>query len=78
MTLAAGAIGVGGAGLGGAAGVTIRGGVLALGALGLIAGAAGLVSCVGGTGREGSALGAGAVPCCFARIAFKTSPGLEM
>lgn len=50
-----------------------------LGAGGLIAGAAGLASCAGGgAGRDGGVLGAGAVPCCFARIAFKTSPGLEM
>lgn len=60
----------------------MRGGALAAGSLGadgFIAGAAGLVSCaVGGTGRGDGALGAGAVPCCFARIAFRTSPGLEM
>jgi len=81
-TLAGGATAVGGAAdLGGAAGVTIRGGTLAgtLGAEDFIAGAAGLASCaVGGAGRGDGALGADAVPCCFARIAFNTSPGLEM
>lgn len=72
----------GAAGRAGVAGVTIRGGGVAadaLGAAGFIAGATGLVSCTaGGTGREGGALGAGAVPCCFARMAFRTSPGLEI
>jgi hypothetical protein len=71
----------GAAGFDGAIGVIIRGGALAAGALGdaFIAGAAGLASCAGGgAGRDGGVLGAGAVPCCFARIAFKTSPGLEM
>jgi hypothetical protein len=81
-TLAGGATAVcGPAGFGGAAGVTMRGGALAgaLGAEDFIAGAAGLVSgAVGGAGRWDGALGAGAVPCCFARIAFNTSPGLEM
>jgi hypothetical protein len=82
-TLAGGATGLdGAAGLGGATGVTARGGALAAGALGadgFVADVTGLASCAGGgTGRGGCALGAGAVPCCFARIAFKTSPGLEM
>ena len=69
---------------GGAAGVITRGaalgaGELETGAVGLTAGAAGLVSGAGGgAGRDGGALGAVAVPCCLARMAFSTSPGLEM
>ena len=76
--------GAGAAGFCGAAGATARGGALAGGALGvdvggLIAGAAGLASCAagGGMGRDGGAL-CGDVACCLARIAFSTSPGLEM
>jgi hypothetical protein len=80
-TLAGGGTDVAGAD-GGAVGVATRGGAAAAGAVGadgLIAGAAGLASCAGGcTGRDGGALGAAAVPCCFAKMAFNTSPGLEM
>jgi hypothetical protein len=77
-----GAVATGPAGFCDAAGAITRGGALAAGALGaggFAAGAAGFASCAGGdTGRCGGALGAVAVPCCLARIAFKTSPGLEM
>ena len=79
------AIGAAGAAVfGGAAGVTNREGALVAGALetgaaGRAAGAAGFASCAGGgAGREEGALGAVAVPCCLARIAFSTSPGLDM
>jgi hypothetical protein len=67
-----------GAGAGGAGGFTAAGGDVT-GFAGGGAVAAGLVSSGGGTtaGRGGGGAGnAGA--CCFARIAFSTSPGLEM
>ena len=72
-------------GWGGAAG---RGGVAdaagafgagaGMGAGGLTAGAAGLVSCAGGGAGRGGGAAAGVEACCFARIAFSTSPGFEM
>jgi hypothetical protein len=72
----------GGAGLGGAAGVTTRGGTAAagVGADGVVAAAGGLASVAGGgvAGLAGGTLGEGAAVCCFARIAFSTSPGLEI
>jgi hypothetical protein len=87
--VAAGAVvtGAGGAGgFGGATGTTGRGGTVAAGALGAGAGglttgagATGLASCAGGgvAGRTGGAGGAEEA-CCLARMAFSTSPGLEM
>src|SRR5581483_3352346 len=72
----------GGVGRDGAAGVTIRGGAIGGGVLGatggLRAGAAGFVSCTGGTAGFAGAAGCGELACCLARIAFSTSPGLEM
>ena len=65
-----------GAAAGGAVGSVIGGG--AAGAFAAGGAAAGLVSNGGATGgRAGGGVGtAGA--CCFARMAFSTSPGLEM
>jgi hypothetical protein len=78
-----GGVAIGAAVFGGAAGVTTREGALVAaaletGAAGRTAGAAGFASCAGGAGREEGALGAVPVPCCLARIAFSTSPGLDM
>jgi hypothetical protein len=82
---AAGVVGAGvagAAGFGGATGATARGGGTATGALGAggftTGAAAGFASCTGGAGLAGGVGSAVAVPCCFARIAFSTSPGLEM
>jgi hypothetical protein len=73
----------GATGLGDTGGITTRGGTVAAGALGaaggLTGGAAGFASCAGGgvAGRAGGAGGADEA-CCLARMAFSTSPGLEM
>jgi hypothetical protein len=75
-----GAAGAAAGGLGAAGGAVTRCGVPAAGVAGAggrTAGAAGFASCTAGVaGRAGGA--AGAAGCCLARIAFSTSPGLEM
>jgi hypothetical protein len=78
-----GAIGRGGATV---AGVTIRGATGAGGGVGGAAGfgatgvaPAGLVSCAGGAAGFGGAVDAGGgASCLLSRMAFSTSPGLEM